>query len=656
MAPEQANGQVETLDARTDIFALGGVLYNILTLHTPVTGKTVPEMIRQIRSGEILPPSSYNSKTGRKPAGTIKVGAKSFPQPPLIPLRHCPSERIPESLGAVAMKALALHPVDRYPSVPELQKDIEAYQGGFATGAEKASAWRQLALLVLRHKQEFTLAAVALGVLLATVAGFVVKVTQEKNRAMASEQRADSERQRAEIEKTRTQVERDRAEKTLVSLRETAPVFRDQAMAELHEQRLDAALKKLAYAIELRPDVAEYQYLSGNVLQTALRFAEAEAFYRQALARDPAHVLAKENLALCVKLRTANANDAELPSAALKEMRLAMLRQGRISEANILLPRLGKDIPLMVETCRTALGKNGIVNLLNADTIQVILTTTIENLSLLRGMRIDILIGWRCQVTDLSPLQGMALSEFYYGRTPVSDLRPLHGMPLNVLVISDTKVTDLSPLAGMPLKRLDIGGLKVSDLTPLAGMPLTNLGAAFTEIRDLTQLHGLPLQELNLCSARLVTDLRPLAGMPLTYLHILGATGVTDLKPLQGMPLRYFNCTQTQVTDLRPLHGMPLEELHLTGTPASDLSPLRGMPLRTLGVPNKSTDLTPLAECRQLEVVIIPSECPGINFLRSLPNLKQIGPNSAALLPVAEYWKQSDEQKASAATQKHTPP
>ena len=627
MAPEQANGQVETLDARTDIFALGGVLYNILTLHTPVTGQTVPEMIRQIRSGEILPPASYNSKTGRKPAGTIKVGAKSFPQPPLIPLRHCPGERIPESLGAVAMKALALNPADRYPSVPELQKDIEAYQGGFATGAEKASAWRQLALLVLRHKQEFTLAAVALGVLLATVAGFVVKVTQEKNRAMASEQRADSERQRAQIEKTRTQIERDRAEKTLISLRETAPVFRDQAMAELHEQRLDAALKKLAYAIELRPDVAEYHYLSGNVLQTALRFAEAEAFYRQALARDPAHVLAKENLALCVKLRTANANDAELPSAALKEMRLAMLHQGRISEANILLPRLGKDIPLMVETCRTALGKNGIVNLLNGDTIQVILNPTIENLSMLRGMRIDILIGWRCQVADLRPLQGMALSEFYYGRTPVSDLRPLHGMPLNV-----------------------------SDLTPLAGMPLTNLGAAFTEIRDLTQLHGLPLQELNLCSARLVADLQPLAGMPLTFLHILGATGVTDLKPLQGMPLRYFNCTQTQVTDLRPLQGMPLEELHLTGAPASDLSPLRGMPLRTLALPSKSTDLTPLVDCRQLETVIVSSDCPGITFLRSLPNLKQIGPNSAALLPVAEYWKQSDEQKASAATQKHTPP
>jgi hypothetical protein len=84
--------------------------------------------------------------------------------------------RIPESLAAVAMKALSLRREDRYQSVPELQKDIEAYQGGFATGAEQASAW----LLVKRHKKEFALAGVALVELLGTVTGFLVKVTKKK--------------------------------------------------------------------------------------------------------------------------------------------------------------------------------------------------------------------------------------------------------------------------------------------------------------------------------------------------------------------------------------------------------------------------------------------------------------------------------------------
>ena len=641
MAPEQAAGELDKFDARTDIFALGGILYHILTLHPPVSGKSVEEMLEKILAGEILPPSSYNTKTGRKLGGTIKVGEKTFPQPPLIPLRHCPGGQIPESLGAVAMKALALKQEDRYPSVPELQADIAAYQGGFATGAEKASAWRQLALLVKRHKKEFMLAAVAMLVLLGTVTGFLVKVVHEKNRA--------------EVEKQHAQTERDRAEKTLVSLRETAPVFRDQAAAETRDQRLAEALKKIEYAIELRPDVAEYHYLKGNLLQTSLRFAEAQELYQATLARDPAHVLAQENLALCEKLRAENIGRDELPRATLKELRGAMIRQGRLHEANILLPRLGKDIPLMVDACSKAIGHNGTANLINGDTIQVALNNTVDSFSMLRGLRIDILIANRCQVTDLSPLRGMALTELWYVRAPVSDLSPLQGMPLSVLAITDTKVTNLVPLTAMPLRELHIGGLKVTDLTPLTGMPLTNLLAALTEIRDLTPLRGMPLRELNLSSCRQVTDLRPLEGMPLNYLNIL-FTSVNDLEPLRGMPLHYLNCNMTHVTDLRPLQGMPLQELHLNGAPAGDLTPLRGMPLRTLELPGNSRDLTPLADCQELECVTISLQCPGIEFLRSLPKLKQIGSDMAQLLPAAEFWKQYDSKKAGATGKKSTNP
>ena len=237
MAPEQARGEVDKLDARTDIFALGGILYNILTLHPPVSGKSIPAMLDQILTGEILPPTSFNTSTKRKPAGTIKVGAKTFPQPPLIPLKHCPGGRIPESLAAVAMKALALRQEDRYQSVPELQKDIEAYQGGFATGAEKASAWRQAVLLVLRHKKEFALAAVAVAVLLGTVTGFLVKVTKEKNRA-------EMERQRAEANE-------HRVENTLVQLRKTAPTFYAQTKVLVEQRQWPEAMAKASFAASL---------------------------------------------------------------------------------------------------------------------------------------------------------------------------------------------------------------------------------------------------------------------------------------------------------------------------------------------------------------------------------------------------------------------
>ena len=52
---------------------------------------------------------------------------------------------------SVTMKALALKREARYQTVPELQKDIAAHQGGFATTAEHAGTFRLLWLLFRQH-------------------------------------------------------------------------------------------------------------------------------------------------------------------------------------------------------------------------------------------------------------------------------------------------------------------------------------------------------------------------------------------------------------------------------------------------------------------------------------------------------------------------
>lgn len=56
-SPEQVWGQ--TLDNRSDIYALGVVLYEMVSGHRPFTGRTLPELTQAITGGTLRPPSSF---------------------------------------------------------------------------------------------------------------------------------------------------------------------------------------------------------------------------------------------------------------------------------------------------------------------------------------------------------------------------------------------------------------------------------------------------------------------------------------------------------------------------------------------------------------------------------------------------------------------
>ena len=97
---------------------------------------------------------------------------------------------------------------------------------------------------------------------------------------------------------------------------------------------------------------------------------------------------------------------------------------------------------------------------------------------------------------------------------------------------------------------------------------------------------------------------------------------------------------------------MPLQRLDLTGTTVSDLSPLRGMPLTNLKMTSckNISDLTPVAEIKTLQTVVLPPNATKVEVLRGLPQLKRIGfkydstikgPDKTA----AEFWADYDQAK-----------
>jgi len=95
MAPEQVSGEMEK-NQQTDIYALGAILYSLLTGTPPVDGSNTDNILEKTIDGMIPPPKSIQNN-------------------------------IPSALSAVAMKALEKTPKNRYSSVEELQSEITSY-------------------------------------------------------------------------------------------------------------------------------------------------------------------------------------------------------------------------------------------------------------------------------------------------------------------------------------------------------------------------------------------------------------------------------------------------------------------------------------------------------------------------------------------------
>ena len=610
MAPEQAEGKIDQIDARTDVYALGAVFYNILTLHPPVEGSTKYQILMKVARGEITPPSALNaedvaserrkSKTKaadvqdlQRRAMTAARKARKGQTEELAAFPHCPGGRIPPALSAVAMKALANKQDDRYQTVKELQADIEAYQGGFATAAEEAGFWTQSVLLVKRHKGVFGAAACALVGLVAVVAGFVARLSIEKNALLAAKIVARHNEQRAEAKAEEARIAKDEIARVSV---QAAPEFVAKTDNLMRLNQWEDARTAAGIAVGLAGQLPEAWLARGRVALGRGEFAEAEREFREAIRLASSDRQFRTRCAEYAKLAgEASRIDGggKSPSVGaklglakrLESLGDAILASWFYAQAGTTSGGVALRMQAALETLKAANPKlqagRGCYEITAKGVTLNLSEKQVVTIAPLAGLPITRLNLFRTKVSDLSPLKDMPLAWLNLQYTRVSELGPLRGLPLEDLNLHGNRgVSDIGPLEGMRLTVLKLGCTRVNDISVLEGMPLTQLDLPEIAVKDISALSGMALRKLHLFATK-VSNVETLRGMPLAWLN-LHSTLVTDIDPLQGMKLCYLNLRRTKIRDISVLRGMPLTELHIPYSQVTDVSALAGMPLSSL--------------------------------------------------------------------------
>jgi serine/threonine protein kinase/Tfp pilus assembly protein PilF len=312
MSPEQALARRGLVDHRTDVYALGATLYELVTLSPLFAGADRQELLRQVAFEDPHRPRWLN-------------------------------RAVPEELETVILKALAKDPAERYATAQEFAQDLRRFLEDRPVLARRPAPAQRLARWARRHKPLLGAVGVGLAVALAALAVSTV-VTWQAYRAESAAHLAEIDRRRQT--EANSLMAAQVLNQTLLELPDKQfprPPRRKQEEARLFHQGVDyyeRFVRTVPAEAESLPVKAHAYWHLGALYDRLGRADRAAAVYQQAAGlldglavHDPATPVHRRDEATVLNnLGTLYEQERQLAKAEAAHCRARDLRQALAAE------------------------------------------------------------------------------------------------------------------------------------------------------------------------------------------------------------------------------------------------------------------------------------------------------------------------------------